>query len=245
MYDVNVGGTRTVMRAAAEAGVVSLVHISSGSAITFRGPGVCDERCIVPRTVHCTDYGISKAQAEAEVMNMIAHGGNAVIVYPTRVFGIGRLDDSNAATRFLGLYLHGRLPLVPGGGNDYANWGFVEDIARGVVQAVLYGRKGERYILGGENARLRDVFALADSIAGLNHRTVSLPHSVGRMLAFGEELRARVMHSRPRVTRSWYDGVFEDLQLSCAHAITDLGYAVTPLPEALSRVVPWLLQVQI
>jgi nucleoside-diphosphate-sugar epimerase len=244
MYDVNVGGTRTILRAAEDRGVTAVVHMSSASAIVFCGSGVLDERAIAMRTVHLTDYGKSKALAEAEVMNMVAHGGNAVIVYPTRVFGTGQLDDSNAATRFLRLYLRGCLPVLPGGGNDFANWAFVADVARGVVQALFHGRRGERYILGGENARLRDFFAMADAIAGLKHQAVPIPHQLGRALASGEELRARVLHSHPRLTRAWYDAVFESVQLSCAHAIADLGYSIAPLREALSEVVPWLLQRQ-
>ncbi len=244
MYDVNVGGTRNMVRGALEAGVRSFVHISSGSAVMFAGSGILDERSISERTVHVTDYGRSKALAESEAMAMSAHGGHAVIVYPTRVFGEGRLDDSNAAARVFSLYLHGRLPVLPRGGSDFANWAFADDVARGIVRALFFGRSGERYILGGENARLCEVLRMADDIAGLRHRILSVPYGFGKALASTEELRAALARTRPRITRAWYDAAFENVRLSCAHAIRDLGYSITPLRNALTIVVPALLSKQ-
>lgn len=242
MYDVNVLGTKTVLQTAAEHAVASVVHVSSSSAITFRGSGVLDERAIAPRTLHLTDYGRSKALAEDEVRKMVAGGVTAVTIYPTRIFGVGTLTNVNAATRFLHLYLQGRLRLLPGSGNDVANWAFVEDVARGIVEALFHARKGERYILGGENATVREFFALADRVAGHRHKTIPLPHLLGRTVASMEEIRARVMRSQPRITRDWYEMIFENVQLSCTHAITDLGYAITPMGDAVSRVVRWLLE---
>ncbi len=241
-FDVNVSGTRNVVQAAAHQGVESFVHLSSSSAIDFAGSGICDERAIIPRTRNMTEYGRSKALAENEIERAARDGFSTVIVYPTRVFGIGPLDDSNAATKVIGAYLRGNVPLLPGRGVSFANWGYVNDIATGVVKALLRGRAGRRYLLGGENVRLRDVFALSRSISRRHPLTIPIPIGLGRAMASLEEFRAQLLQSRPRVTLAWYNAVFEDTRLTSARAMSEIGYTVTPFATALEKVIGWLIQ---
>lgn len=241
LYDVNVEGTRSLLMAGLKEGVVRFVHISSLSAIEFRGKGILDERSIVPRTANLSDYGRTKMIAEQEVLKAWESGLDTIILYPTRVFGIGRLVDSNAATRILDLHLHGKMPVLPGMGKDYANWSYVEDAARGVARALFLGHPGRRYILGGENATLKEYFTLADHLAGKDRMMIPIPHGLGRMLASAEEGWAQMTDRHPRVTRCWYKSVFENVRLSSRRAMDDLGYCITPLKDALAQVVPWLL----
>ncbi len=240
MLDVNVDGTRTVAEAAIEEGVERLIHVSSGSAIEYRGTGVRDESDIVPRRRNLTEYARSKLGAERAI-EMAGESGLAwIMVYPTRVFGTGVLDDANAATRILAARLRGRLPLLPGGGKEMANWVFADDVAEGLVRALFHGTPRERYILGGENASLREFFAIAEEIAGVSRLTVPLPHGLARAIAVAEHSRSRVMRDRPRVTRQWYDAIVEDTRLTVRKAQVELGYHPTPLRDALAIVVEWL-----
>jgi farnesol dehydrogenase len=240
LYDVNVGGTVNIMDAAVRQGIEAIVHVSSTSAIEFADAGVADERSIVPRTRNLTEYGRSKALAELEVERHPANGLRSVIVYPTRVFGIGPLEDCNAATRILDLYLRGRLPILPGGGRLFANWAYVDDVAGGIVLALLRGRASQRYILGGENATLREFLTLAASLAGCVRHAIPLPLVIGRVISVLEETRAKLQGNRARITSAWYNSITEETQLSCAKAQNDLGYRITPLEQALVRVVRWL-----
>jgi nucleoside-diphosphate-sugar epimerase len=239
-HETNVRGTRYVLRAALGEGVLPFVHFSSCAAIEFRGRGLLDESAIVPRTRNLTEYGRSKALAEQEVERAVQEGLNAAIVYPTRVFGIGPLTDANAATRALALYVRGELKVLPGGGKSRANWGYVNDIAEGAVRALERGRRGERYLLGGENISLGEIVALAGEIAGTRLKAVPIPLRAGHLLALLEEWRAWLTRTPPRITRLWYDGVFEEALLSCSRAKDQIGYRVTPLREALERVIAWL-----
>jgi nucleoside-diphosphate-sugar epimerase len=240
--EVNVTGTRNVVQAAARGGIASFVHVSSCSAIDFRGEGILDEKAIVPRVRNVTEYGRTKAMAEEEVERASAEGLHTTIVYPTRLFGIGALTDANAATRAIAAHLGGRLPLLPGGGARFANWGYVNDIAAGMVKALFRGRAGARYILGGENASLQEVLAIARSVAGRHPVRIPIPLVVGRTVASLEEIRARFSGSQPRLTRAWYDSIFEDTRLSCALAMEEIGYEVSPLKDAMEEVVRWLVE---
>lgn len=237
---VNVGGTENVLRSCLQAGVRSLVHVSSGAAVSFGAGGTKDERSIVPRAGRLPPYARSKLLAERAVESAAREGLHASIVYPTRVFGIGPLDESNMPTVVLRAYLRGRFRLLPGGGRDWANWAYVRDVAAGIVDAALRAGRCERYILGGENATLKRFFDLAGSIAGRRRTMVNVPHTFGRALASLEELRAAAAHGSPRLTRAWYDTVFEDARQSSAKAERELAYSVTPLNQALEEIIPWL-----
>ena len=240
LYDVNVGGTANIAEAAMYEGVETIVHVSSISAIEFAGGGVADERSIIRRTRHLTEYGLSKARAELEIERWLAHGLRAVIGYPTRVFGIGPLEDCNAATKVLDLYLHGRLRILPGGGRS-ANGVSVNDVARGIVLALLRGTPGQRYILGGENATLHEFLQRAASLAGCVLHPVPVPVAVGALISMLEEVRSKVQCDRAWITKAWYDVITEHTPLSCAKARNELGYSITPLDHTLAGVVRWLM----
>lgn len=236
LNSVNVAGTRNVIAAAKRHGIERMVHISSTSAVAFAVEGVQDERTMLPRTRNWSPYARSKALAEKEVETG-ADGIHWTMVYPTRIFGVGPQDASNAATVVLGMYLNGRMPILPGGGTAWANWAFVDDVAVGIVGALISGGRGERYILGGENATLAEVFRIVTKLAGVKRLTLPIPHRVCRLIAMAEESRARLFHRPPRITLQWYDAVFESTRLSCAKAERGLGYHITPLEEALEKVV--------
>ncbi len=86
IYDVTVGGTRELARAALAAGAGRFVHIST---IAVHGPevkGVLDESapvCPPPGD----DYGGSKAEAERAVLEAVRDGLSATILRPARVYG--------------------------------------------------------------------------------------------------------------------------------------------------------------
>ena len=237
---VNVGGTENVLRSCLRSGVRSLVHVSSGAAFSF-APGLPrEERAMRPHSGTLAPYALSKLKAERAVEHAAREGLHASIVYPTRVFGIGPLNESNMPAVVLRAYLSGRYRLLPGGGRDWANWAYVPDVARGIVDAALRGGRSERYILGGENATLKTFFDLAGLAAGRRRAMVSVPHTLGRAIASLEELRAALARGSPRLTRAWYASVFEDSRQSCAKAERELGYTITPLRQALEEVITWL-----
>ncbi len=240
LFDINVLGTRNVIAAAKRHGVERIVHISSTSAVSFGGRGILDERSMVRRTTNWTPYAKSKALAELEIESA-GNGIHWTMLYPTRVFGIGPLEECNAAAMIVLLHVQGRFPILPGGGTSWANWAYVDDVARGIVSAVTSARSGERYLLGGENATLAQAFALARNHAGVKRFVFHLPHLVGRSVAALEEARAWAARDRPRITREWYNAIAESIQLSCCKAERELGYHVTPLDSAIGLVVTALM----
>lgn len=85
---VNVGGTRNVVQAAAEAGVERVVHTSTAGAYGFARRGEISEE--LPLEPGHAAYGISKAEAEAVVRKVAREQGlDYSIIRPGMIYGPG------------------------------------------------------------------------------------------------------------------------------------------------------------
>jgi nucleoside-diphosphate-sugar epimerase len=116
----------------------------------------------------------------------------------------------------------------------------VDDLVRGHLLAMERGRVGERYILGGANASLRDLLALVDRLDGTRHATVNLPGALASAYAHVAEAGARWLGIYPRITPGWVRTFLHDWAFSSANAVRELGYSITPLEEGLRRTLAWL-----
>ena len=99
-------------------------------------------------------YKRSKVAAERLVETMVAERGlNAVIVNPTAPVGPGDVKPTPTG-RIVVEAANGRIPAFIDTGLNLVH---VDDVAHGHVQAMEKGVPGERYILGGQDASLRDL----------------------------------------------------------------------------------------
>jgi farnesol dehydrogenase len=239
-YRVNVEGTGTILGAAALAGVTKFVYTSTASILDIDAAPFVDEGRIILPGSFATEYARSKALAEKEVLSFIERGLPVSIVYPTRVYGPGKLTESNAATRVIALYAKNKFPFLLQGGIQLANWAFVEDVARGHVLALEKGAAGQRYILGGCNVSLTEVFDQVDALTGRKHFRLHTPLWLALALAAAEEVRAYTVGGPPRVTRKWVKALTYTTGYSSARAAEELGYQITPLVEGLGKTLLWL-----
>lgn len=240
---LNLVGARNVFAAAGEAGTGRVVHVSTIVTLGPTPPGVVADEDR-PRTTsrHLTEYETTKAKAEAEAIALARQGAPIVVVNPTRVYGPGKRTEGNSVSRLIDLYDRGRMPLLLAGGRNVGNYVLVDDLVRGLVQAMERGRPGERYILGGENAELRRLLALVDEASGRRHFTVGLPGGLAMAYARLEERMARWTARYPLITPGWVETFLLDWAFSCAKAERELGYAITPLAEGIRRTYQWLVR---
>ena len=59
----------------------------------------------------------------------------------------------------------------------------VHDVARGHLLAFEKGRRGERYILGGENLTLKQILDILGELTGLPSPSMKVPHAVAMAFA--------------------------------------------------------------
>jgi dihydroflavonol-4-reductase len=227
MLHVNVEGTRNVLTVAGERRVV---HTSS-AATCGPAPGR-------PATEHDTppDWELKVAYKRSKIdSERLALAANAVVVNPTTPVGPG--DDRPTPT--------GKMirDVASGRARAYVrstglNIVAVEDLARGHVLAHELGRAGERYLLGGEDLPLRDVFAIVARAAGREPPRVAIafPFVLGAswiadhsLALFGREPDLLVLDS---VRLARVPAFF-----SSAKAQSELGYSSRPARQALEEAV--------
>jgi dihydroflavonol-4-reductase len=112
----------------------------------------------------------------------------------------------------------------------------VEDVAAGHLRAHERGRAGERYLLGGENLALREVFAIVAAAAGRRPPRAAVPWALAYAAARASDAALRLAGREPellvldavRVAR--LPMTFDD-----AKARRELGHRSRPAAEALDR----------
>ncbi|MBV8592989.1 MAG: NAD-dependent epimerase/dehydratase family protein [Caulobacteraceae bacterium] len=237
IVEANVEGTRTVMCAALAAGVERIVHTSS--VATLRAPTTptpVDETAPLGDGEAIGAYKQSKVLAERLVERMVADDGlPAVIVNPSTP--IGPRDVKPTPTgRIVIEAATGRIPAFVDTGLNLVH---VDDVAHGHLLAMERGRIGERYILGGQDASLREMLGEIARLVGRRPPTVGLPRAPLYPLAWAAEAVAQVTGRAPFVTRDALAMASHHMFFSSAKAERELGYAARPYPEALADALAW------
>jgi len=232
----NVAGTGNVMAAALRGGCERVVHTSSVATIAPRDDGDADETSPLDEGAAIGAYKRSKVAAERMVEAMVARDRlPAVIVNPSTPIGPRDIKPTPTG-RIIVEAASGRIPAFVDTGMNLVH---VDDVARGHVEALLKGRIGERYILGGDNVLL--VMMLSD-IARMTGRRAprwKLPRAPLYPLASVAEVFARMTSREPFLTRDGLKMSEHRMFFSSAKAARELGYRARPYVEGLRDALAW------
>jgi nucleoside-diphosphate-sugar epimerase len=241
-FEQNVGGMRNVFDTAAALGVERIVFTSTIVAFGPTPPGVVGTESM-PRITDrfFTEYEETKTLAEREALQMAAKGLPVVVVNPTRVYGPGKLTEGNSVSLMIDLYDRGKVPVLLNDGRDVGNYVLVDDLVRGHILAMEKGKIGERYILGGENASLKQLYQLVDEVSGKKHFQMNLPPKIAFLYAGFEKKKAEWFGMYPQITPGWVETFLQDWVYTPSKAERELGYTITPLREGVRMTYEWLL----
>lgn len=234
LYAANVEGTRNVIAAAREAGVRRLVHTSSVGALGIGADGVGREDTPVGLEQMIGAYKRSKFISEQAAVEAAREGVPIVIVNPSTP--IGPFDFKPTPTgRIIVEFLNRRMPAYMETG---LNLVAVEDVARGHLLAAERGRLGEKYILGGENLSLAELFERLARLSGIPAPRFKVPYAIAYGFAAGAELIARTITRRvPRASVTEVRMARKKMYFDSAKARAELGYAPGNLDDALRRAI--------
>ena len=236
MLRANVDGTVFLLRTAHAAGVEKIVYCSSVAALGLTGDATpADETTPVYPEKIAGIYKQSKYRAEQAVLELVrGEGVPAVIVNPSTP--IGPRDVKPTPTgKMIRDAAAGRMPAYVDTGLNVVH---VDDVAEGHALALERGVIGEKYILGGEDMSLRDIFAVAASAAGRRPPRIALPIWPLVPVAIVCEALAR-FGIEPVVTRDTLAMARKKMFFSSAKARRDLGYAPRPAVAAIEDAVAW------
>ena len=164
MQHVNVEGTRNVLAAAGERRVV---HTSSAATCGPVPGRQATEADSPPAWELKVAYKRSKIESER-----LALDAGALVVNPTTPVGPGDARPTPTGKMIRDVAAGRARAYVSSTGLNVVS---VEDVARGHVLAYERGRAGERYLLGGEDLSLGELFAMVARAAGREPPRVALP----------------------------------------------------------------------
>jgi dihydroflavonol-4-reductase len=237
LYRTNVLGTKAIAEAALQEKVKRLIHTSSTAAL-----GVNTDPTQLMREDHPFNarslglaYFDTKYDAEVELLKVVEKGLDAVIVNPGSILGPG--DTRRFEKGYAGLIYKYKPPFLFHGGINFVD---VEDVVAGEILAAKKGRRGERYILGGENLGFGDLITRVNSILGRPSPTKFVPKKLMTSLAFGIRIMNKFgvdIHMSPELVRqvcTWYS--FAD----SSKAERELGYRSHRIDAAIAGTIAWL-----
>jgi dihydroflavonol-4-reductase len=237
MYRANVEGTRAVLAAARKNKVRRVVYTSSVATMGFTSNGLgADEDSPVSLGNMIGPYKRSKFMAEEVALEAARSGMDVVVVNPSTP--VGEQDIKPTPTgRIVVDFLKKKFPAYVDTGLNLVD---VRECARGHVAALEKGRRGERYILGGENLTLKQILDKLAAITGLPSPRLRVPYVMA--LATGvvdEVVTGRILGREPRATIDAVRMGRKKMFVSSAKAERELGWKVVPVDGALRRAVEW------
>lgn len=97
----------------------------------------------------------------------------------------------------------------------------------------------ERYLAGGVNLSLAELWRLIASVAGRAAPRVRIPYALAALAGAADELRCRATGAEPRVPLEGVRMGRLHMYVSSVKATNELGYRVSPIVPAIERAVAW------
>jgi nucleoside-diphosphate-sugar epimerase len=239
-FKVNVEGTNNVLAVAVEQNVFGFVYTSSTAVFGTSINEPFSEND--PRIIGFNnDYDLSKCMAEKLVMHYAAKSLHALVVNPSRVYGAGNETYSNPFTRFFKALIKGKIVPVPKCPDVVANYSYVHDVVEGHILAMKHGRRGERYILGGENISYSELFKIVRAILP-GRNLIAIPKVLLKLVGRIQLARFYLTKKQPAFTPSAINRYYSNTAFSCQKAIEELNYKITPFKNGMIETIHHLKQ---
>ncbi len=238
---INHQGTRTVLGAAARASVRRFVYCSSLTTLVGRrtpiGASSADESSALTPPDMLGAYPRSKLMAETAVQEAIRDGLDAMIAIPTEPLGPGDVSLT-PPTRMIVDLLNGAIPATI---DCMLNFVSVRSLSGGLIAVAERGRRGSRYILGGENVPMARLLAELQRQSGRRMPQATLPYAVA--LAAGvidTGVIARLTGNAPKAPLTGVRLAGRRVSFSSAKAERELQWKSAPFETALAEALAWM-----
>ena len=172
---INVTATKHIVQACLLHKVEKLIYVSTANTI---GPGSLKE----PGTElngfsyfkANSGYINTKYLAQQFVLEQVLRNKLcAVVVNPT--FMIGPYDGKPSSGKIILYGLNKKILFYPPGGKNFVH---VEDVCRGIINAIVMGKPGECYLLAGENLSYKEFFSALNKISSQHPLMIRIPRFV-------------------------------------------------------------------
>lgn len=236
LYNVNVNGTKNIIKKCLEHSVKRLLYVSSVHAIPEgEYMSIIKEVNSFSKDKVIGAYGSTKAEATQAVIDAAKNGLDAVIVHPSGI--LGPYDDGhNHMTQLIQSYISGKLPAGVTGGYDFVD---VRDVAQGCIAAADKGIRGECYILSNRYISIPDLLEYM-RIATNGKKKRCFPLKLAKLAAPTFEWIGKVTKTRPLFTKYSLSTMDANGRFSHDKATKELGYCPRDMKDTVADTIKYL-----
>jgi dihydroflavonol-4-reductase len=236
-HEINVKGTRNILRAAKEKGLNKVVYTSTVGCIGLNEDTTpATENTFFNTNTLSNDYKKSKYQAEQVALEFARGGLPVVIVNPSTPIGPRDIKPTPTGKIILD-FMNREMPAYLDTGLNLID---VKDCARGHILAELKGIPGERYILGNQNMTLHEILITLEKITGLKAPRIKMPFWVALSAGWACEMVADHLTGKPpAIPLAGVKMAKHFMYFDSSKAVKKLGLAQNPVENALRQSVDW------
>ncbi|GAI72742.1 unnamed protein product, partial [marine sediment metagenome] len=241
-YQVNVIGTKNVVNMCLETKVKRLVYTSSIHALSEPAPGIVfnESREFNPENV-LGEYSKSKALGTLEVLKGVEKGLDAIILCPSGIIGPYDYRVSEMGKLIVD-FVKGKVKVYIDGAYDFVD---VRDVVEGLILACEKGKKGECYILSGQQVSVRQLLKFLEEISGIKAPSFKIPQPLARAAGFFNVLYCNLTKIKPLFTPFSIDVLASNSLVSCQKAQDELCYSPRSIYESIKDAVQWFREERI
>jgi len=240
-YNLNVQGTKNIIKACSQNGVRRLIHFSSTAAMgTIKLP-------VIDEGVQCrpqTPYQKSKYESELTAFKTGKKFGLEVIVLrPCMVYGPGGQGEF---LNFCRLIRKGVFPKI-GTGKNFTPIVHVLDVAQAAVKAIENGKPGEVYLIASRTSPpLKEIHTAITKALEIKRIYFYVPYTVAYLFAYLFEKWASFRNKPPLVSRKNITSIVSGRIFSISKTSNDLDYNPDEdLLHGVKETVNWYQQMKL
>lgn len=238
VMDVNVEGTKNVIRMCLKHSVAKLVYVSSTGAIPEQTGKIKEVDYFDPDQVEGC-YSKSKAMASQAVLDAVKeHDLNACIVHPSGICGPNDYAFGEVASVITDV-VNGKMPIGMAGSFNVCD---VRDLADGVIRACDKGRKGECYVFGNTPVTLKELSKTISQASGCKPIRFFIPLGFAMKIAKVAEKRAKKSGKPTLLTTFAVYNLARNNVFDSSKAQRELGYHTRPFHQTIRDEVIWLAE---
>ncbi len=240
--EINLEGTRKVIKACLDARVKKLIYTSTIHALKEPPMGtIIDENMSYDPENERGEYDRSKAQASIEVLEAGKGNLHTVVLCPTGTLGPYDWRLSAITQTFLDFY-NGKMKMAIGGAYDFVD---VRDVARGHILAAQKAKSGENYILSGQRITMKEMFEMLSEVTGIKSPGLYIPMWLARVYSCFTPVYYRLSGSTPRFTNYSLNTLVSNSFISHDKASKELGYDPVSVKESIKDTFKWFKDAKI
>lgn len=230
---INVEGTKNILEECRD--IKRFIYVSSTAAM-----GLVKDNPISEKSV-CNPYlpyQVTKYEVEELLRKRVKEGFPAIIIRPTKVYGI---NEPSYSYMTLAKLVKKHMFVKIGKGHNYTSNIYVTDFAQALVNMVKLGNIGETYIVTSEKSiDFIETGRIIANTLGEKLRVIHLPAKMMVVFAGIEEHLFLFLGKKPIVTKKNIEMTINDRIYDISKAKNEIGYVPqVSMQDGIKKVTEW------